>query len=75
MWDAKTKNSGVGNLFSASSWDMHYINANAGAHDIKLADLDGDNLMDVVCSGSSILNSGIFLFSPYFLSLNLLIFS
>jgi hypothetical protein len=34
-------------------WTMHVINPNAGAHDIRLADIDGDGKMDIVCSGSS----------------------
>ena len=36
-------------------WQQIIINAGSGCHDIKLADMDGDGLQDVVCTGGAFL--------------------
>jgi len=40
---------------SSAPWPMIVINGSGGCHDMRVADLDGDGLLDVVCSGSTIL--------------------
>ena len=40
-----------------SGWGMQVINPNSGAHDMRLADFDGDGKMDVLASGQQIPNN------------------
>jgi len=42
-------------------WGVQVINPNDGCHDIRLADMDGDGKLDVICSASAILGSRAFI--------------
>jgi hypothetical protein len=44
-----------GNGNPSEVWQQVYINANSGCHDIKLADMNNDGLLDVICSGAAFL--------------------
>jgi hypothetical protein len=44
---------GNGNPFEV--WQQVYINSKGGCHDIKLADINGDGLVDVICTGAAFL--------------------
>jgi lysophospholipase L1-like esterase len=42
-----------GNGNPSAVWQQITINTKSGCHDIKLADVDGDGLLDVICTGSA----------------------
>jgi hypothetical protein len=44
-----------GNGNPSGVWQQITINAASGCHDIKLADIDGDGLLDVICTGGAFL--------------------
>ncbi len=44
-----------GNGNPSGVWQQITINAKSGCHDIKLADIDGDGLLDVICTGGAFL--------------------
>jgi lysophospholipase L1-like esterase len=44
-----------GNGNPSAAWQQITINAKSGCHDIKLADMDGDGLLDVICTGGAFL--------------------
>jgi hypothetical protein len=41
-----------GNGNPSEVWQQIYINSKGGCHDIKLADMNGDGLLDVICTGA-----------------------
>jgi hypothetical protein len=59
IWYQNPKN--WGHDPTTSPWGVQVINPSAGCHDIRLADMDGDRKLDVICSASAILASGSFI--------------
>jgi hypothetical protein len=58
IWYQNPKNRGLDP--TADPWSVQVINPNSGCHDIRLADIDGDGKLDVVCSGSTVMHTGSF---------------
>jgi hypothetical protein len=59
IWYQNPKNRGLDP--TAHPWPVQVINPSSGCHDIRLADMDGDGKLDVVCSGSTVLRTGSFI--------------
>jgi hypothetical protein len=58
IWYQNPKNWGLDP--TTHPWGVQVINGKSGCHDIRLADMDGDGKLDVVCSASMALGTGSF---------------
>jgi hypothetical protein len=58
IWYQNPKNWGLDP--TTHPWGVQVINGKSGCHDIRLADMDGDGKLDVVCSASMTLGTGSF---------------
>ena len=58
IWYQNPKNWGLDP--TTHPWGVQVINEKSGCHDMRLADMDGDGKLDVVCSASMTLGTGSF---------------
>jgi hypothetical protein len=59
IWYQNPKNRGLDP--TKVPWGVQVINPDAGCHDIRLADMDGDGKLDVICSASALLGTSSFI--------------